>query len=122
MGAPATFAMFTPGVAKDYTATTTVNVVATTSNARLSVADPSPTNAGKLVNGAFFLPQTLQASATGTSAPVGASASPLSLRTYTGPVINDVTVTFTQPVSAGDVLRTGTYSKSLTFTLATTTP
>ena len=39
------------------------------------------------------------------------------------PVSNDaVTITFRQPIGANDPLRTGTYSKTLTFTLSTTTP
>ena len=43
--------------------------------------------------------------------------------TYAGPVSNDaVTVTFNQHISANDALRTGTYSKTLTFTLSTTQP
>ena len=33
-----------------------------------------------------------------------------------------VTVTFKQLIGAGDALRTGTYSKTLTFTLSTTNP
>ena len=33
-----------------------------------------------------------------------------------------MTVTFKQHVGANDALRTGTYSKTLTFTLSTTTP
>ena len=33
-----------------------------------------------------------------------------------------VTVTFQQHVGADDALRTGTYAKTLTFTLSTTTP
>ena len=32
-----------------------------------------------------------------------------------------VTITFKQPIKATDPLRTGTYSKTLTFTLSTTT-
>ncbi len=126
MGAPATFGTFTPGIAKDYTAGTTVNVISTASGARLSVADPSATNTWQ-ARQRRVLPAGdaagAAASAGGTSAalsPVGAATS---LLTYAGPVSNDaVTVTFTQPVGAGDALRTGTYSKSLTFTLATTTP
>ena len=65
LGAPATFGAFTPGVAKDYTATTTATVISTAGDATLSVADPSTTNTGKLVNGTFSLPQTLQASGGG---------------------------------------------------------
>ena len=33
-----------------------------------------------------------------------------------------MTVAFRQHVNANDALRTGTYSKTLTFTLSTTTP
>ena len=33
-----------------------------------------------------------------------------------------VTVTFKQSIGANDALRTGNYSKTLTFTLSTTTP
>ena len=45
------------------------------------------------------------------------------VKTYTGPVSNDQpTITFKQQVNANDALRTGTYSKTLTFTLSTTTP
>jgi hypothetical protein len=38
-------------------------------------------------------------------------------------VSNDpVTITFGQHVNANDALRTGAYSKTLTFTLSTTSP
>src|SRR4051794_1468175 len=56
LGAPAAFNPFTPGVARDYTATTTATVLSTAGDATLSVADPSASNTGKLVNGAFALP------------------------------------------------------------------
>jgi hypothetical protein len=47
----------------------------------------------------------------------------VSLLTYTGPVSNDaVTVSFRQAIGATDALRTGSYSKTLTFTLSTTAP
>ena len=56
-------------------------------------------------------------------APIGGSASPTSLLTYAGPVSNDpVAVAFKQAIGANDALRTGTYSKTLTFTLSTTNP
>ena len=43
--------------------------------------------------------------------------------TWTAPVANDpVTITFKQAINANDALRTGTYSKTLTFTLSTTNP
>jgi len=45
------------------------------------------------------------------------------LLTYAGPVANDtVTLGFRQTIAADEPLRTGTYSKTLTFTLSTTTP
>ena len=51
------------------------------------------------------------------------SANPLTLLTYAGPVANDaVSLKFRQHISANDALRTGSYSKTLTFTLSTTEP
>jgi hypothetical protein len=42
---------------------------------------------------------------------------------WAGPTSNEgVTVTFKQAIGANDALRTGSYSKTLTFTLSTTTP
>ena len=61
VGAPATFGNFTPGSTKTYTASTTANVISTAGDALLSVADPSATATGHLVNGTFSLPQPLQA-------------------------------------------------------------
>jgi alpha-L-rhamnosidase len=124
LGAPATFGAFTPGVSRDYAASTTANVISTAGDATLSVADPSSVATGHLVNGSFALPQALQANANGGAfAAVGGSASPTSLLSYAGPVSNDaVTIGFSQTIGANDALRTGTYSKTLTFTLSTTTP
>src|SRR3954452_14975395 len=62
MGTPAQFGGFTPGLGKDYFATTSANVVSTAGDATLSVADPATSNIGHLVNGAFALPQPLHAS------------------------------------------------------------
>jgi hypothetical protein len=124
VGAPAAFGSFTPGVTRTYTASTTASVISTAGDALLSVADPSATGTGHLVNGSFVLPQPLQARARSAAfANVGSSASPLSLLTYSAPVSNDaVTLEFSQLVNANDALRTGTYTKALTFTLSTTTP
>jgi hypothetical protein len=129
LGTPAAFAPFVPGVANDYLASTTANVISTAGDATLSVADPSTTNTGKLVNGSFVLPQTLQANgkrptgAAGPYAPVGGSANPTPLVTYNGPVSNEsATIGFKQTIGANDALRTGAYGKTLTFTLSTTTP
>jgi hypothetical protein len=118
LGAPATFGAFTPGIAKDYFATTTATVISTAGDAALSVADPSSTNTGKLVNGSFALQQTLQAGTGGTYAPI-----PATVKTWSAPTSNEsVAVGFKQSIGANEPLRTGTYSKTLTFTLSTTQP
>ena len=128
-GTPANFGPFTPGVARDYTATMAATVTSTAGDAALSVADPSTANTGKLVNGAFTLAQPVGAKASsgagagGDYKAVGGSAAPASVLAYSGPVSNDaVTVGFRQVIGANEALRTGTYSKTLTFTLSTTTP
>jgi hypothetical protein len=114
---------FTAGTAKDYTSSTTATVTSSAGEATLSVADPSSFQTGHLVNGTFFLPQALQAGVGGAFAPVGGSSAPTTLRTYNGPVSMDVTtLTFKQSIGANDALRTGSYTKTLTFTLSTTTP
>ena len=129
LGTPASFGAFTPGIAKDYTASTTANVISSAGDATLTVADPSATNTGKLVNGTFTLAQPVMATATsavGTAAaggPVGGSAAPTNLLTYAGPTSNDaVTINFKQSIGANEALRTGAYAKTFTFTLSTTTP
>jgi hypothetical protein len=129
LGIPASFPTFKPGVSDDYTTTTTANVLSTAGDATLSVADTSSTATGHLVNGTFSLPSPLQARARNaahqstTFGAVGSSASPLALLSYDGPVANDaVSLDFQQHIAAGDALRTGTYTKTLTFTLSTTTP
>ena len=104
IGAPATFGAFAPGLAKDYTASTDATVTSSAGDAPLTVSDP-----GHLANGAFELASPLVVE--------------LSKTTWTAPVANDpVTITFKQHVGASDALRTGGYSKTLTFTLSTTTP
>jgi len=104
LGAQPTFGAFQAGVSREYTAATTANVVSTAGDATLSVSDP-----GHLTNGAFSLPQPLRVE--------------LSKAAWSAPVSNDpVTVTFKQAINANDALRTGSYSKTLTFTLSTTNP
>jgi hypothetical protein len=122
LGPAATFPAFIPGADADYDASGTANVVSTAGDAALSVADPGA-NPGHLVNGAFVMPSILQARAgtSGAFTPVGAS--PATLKSYTSPISNDaVTLAFRQHVSRTDALRTGTYAKTLTFTLSTTAP
>jgi hypothetical protein len=54
---------------------------------------------------------------------VGGSSAPTALKTWSAPTSNEaVPITFKQSIGANDALRTGTYSKTLTFTLSTTTP
>ncbi|HET6548614.1 MAG TPA: M64 family metallopeptidase, partial [Solirubrobacter sp.] len=114
LGAPASFGAFVPGVADTYTASTTANVISSAGDAALTVTDPSATATGHLVNGTFVLPQPLK---------VGGQALPATVKTYDAPISNDaVTIGFSQDIGAGDALRTGTYAKTLTFTLSTTQP
>jgi predicted dienelactone hydrolase len=100
----ASFGAFTPGADKEYTAQTAATVVSTAGDATLSVSDP-----GHLMNGGFSLPQ-----------PLRVEIAPAS---WTAPVSNaSAAITFRQHIGANDALRTGSYSKTLTFTLSTTTP
>ncbi|HEX6025911.1 MAG TPA: TIGR03118 family protein [Solirubrobacter sp.] len=129
MGPSAAFGSFLPAVTDVYNASTTATVTATSLGATLSVADPSTFATGHLVNGEFSLAQPLQisaASAAGTGGEftgIGGTSNPTNVLTYTGPVSNDtVTLNFRQPIAVTDPLRTGPYSKTLTFTLSTTTP
>jgi hypothetical protein len=131
LGGPASFGPFTAGLGKDYLASMTATVVTTAGDAALSVSDPSATATGRLVNGAFALatPLKARASSAGGSgstafAPLSTTAgAPLSLLTYNGPKSNDVvTIDLQQTIGASEPLRTGSYAKTLTFTLSTTTP
>jgi hypothetical protein len=104
LGPAASFGTFTPGVAREYTASTAANVVSTAGDAALTVSDP-----GHLMNGTFALPQALRVEINPAS--------------WSQPVSNaTVAITFRQAIAAGDALRTGAYSRTLTFTLSTTTP
>jgi len=123
IGPPVNFGALAPGVARDYTATTTANVISTAGDATLAVTDPSTSAPGRLVNGAYALPQALQARIApgGVFGPLGSA--PLALQSYTAPISNDLlNVEFKQPIAATDPLRTGTNSKIVVFTLSTTSP
>jgi X-Pro dipeptidyl-peptidase len=124
---PPSFGTFTPGVDKPYETSTTATVTSSAGDATLSVADADTAHPGHLVNGAFFLPQALQAKATkaGTTGTAynDVSGSPLNLLSWSAPVSSDaVTLWFSQHIGANDALRTGNYAKTLTFTLSTTNP
>jgi hypothetical protein len=129
LGTPAAFSPFIPGIGKDYSTSMSATLTSTAADATLWVADPSATATGRLVNGAFALDTPLQISATspnGTSAgqaAVGGSAAPTKLVTYAGPLgAEAATLNFKQTIAGTEALRTGGYSKTLTFTLSTTTP
>jgi hypothetical protein len=114
LGAPASFGPFTPGVGRTYTASTTANVISTAGDATLTVADPSSDAPGHLVNGSFSLAQPLM---------VNGNPLPSMVKTWSAPVSNDpVALEFEQAIGANEPLRTGSYAKTLTFTLSTTQP
>ena len=99
----ASFGAFQAGVDRTYTTTANANVISTAGDAAMTV------DGGTLTNGAFALSEPLQIA--------------FSKSTWTAPVSNDpVTITFRQHIGASDPLRTGTYAKTLTFTLSTTNP
>ena len=78
--------------------------ISTAGDATLSVSDPCC-----LTNGAFSLPEPIQVS--------------FSKSSWSAPVSNDpVAISFKQHIGANQALRTGSYSKTLTFTLSTTNP
>jgi hypothetical protein len=128
LGSAAPFAPLIPGLAKSYMTSMTAHIVSSAGDGLLTVADPDAANPGHLVNGAYVLPSPLSASATsptGVSAgsnPIAGTAAPTTLETWAGPANEDITLVFTQPIAVSDVLRTGSYSKTLTFTLSTTQP
>jgi plastocyanin len=120
VGESANLGRFLLGVAADYTATLPAVVTSTMANATLTVADPSPTAPGHLLNGMFVMAQPLQVTAGTTFALL---TGPVALLSWPGPVSsNNVTVTFKQPIAATDPLRSGAYAKTLVFTLSTTGP
>jgi hypothetical protein len=127
---PGSFGTFAPTVAKSYETAVAATVTSTAGDALLSVTDPSTTAPGHLVNGAFALPAPLNVRAINSTNPTQAyaplaeaSGTPLNLLTYAGPINQDiVTIGFRQAIAATDVLRAGSYSKTLTFTLSTTAP
>jgi hypothetical protein len=120
---------FVPALARTYEGAMAAVVTTTTGDASLTVTDPGIAP-GPLVNGSFSLPQALQARAVSAANPATAyvplaetSGQPTQLLAWSGPVTSDaVTLGFRQSIGATDVLRAGTYSKTLTFTLSTTTP
>jgi hypothetical protein len=122
---------FVPGLAKDYITALAASATTTTGDAALSVTDHSTTAPGHLVNGAFSLPAALRARALGTGDPANTPYAALSetagqaltLKSWGSPITAaPLTIGLSQSIGATDVLRAGTYSKTLTFTLSTNTP
>ncbi|RKQ87331.1 FG-GAP repeat protein [Solirubrobacter pauli] len=104
LGAPAAFPPFVPGKAQDYSAVQKATILTTAGKATLSFSDP-----GHMTNGAFSLAEPLRIEPAKS--------------VWTGPASNEtVDITFKQLIKANDPLRTGTYSKTVTFTLATNEP
>ncbi len=114
LGAPATFGAFLPGVANEYTASTTATVVSSAADAALTVSDPAAS------------PPATWSTARARSrrrCKVADKDLPAVVKTWTDPASNDaVALAFKQAIGATDPLRTGTYAKTLTFTLSTTNP
>ena len=124
LGTPASLGTFVPGVGTDYMGTMTASVTSSGEDASLSVLDASSNATGRLVNGAHALQQPLQVKANnGAFAPLRTDNGPLTLLNWGAPVSqNAVTLGFKQTIAATEGLRTGSYSKTLTFTLSTTNP
>ena len=103
VGTPPSFGTFLPGVAKEYTTSTTATVTSTTPGTALSVSEAT------LANGAFRLARPVQVTPAKTS--------------WSGPVSNDTfPVEFRQAIGADEGLLGGRYSATVTFTLSATAP
>jgi predicted extracellular nuclease len=120
----ASFGTFTPGVARDYTTSLAATVTSTGADAALSVLDASSNAPGRLVNGTHTLRSQVQINANGGAfAPLRADNGPLALASWSEPVSSRVVdLGFKQSIAADEGLRTGSYAKTLTFTLSTTAP
>ena len=125
------FGTFVPGVPQTYTTALSATATTTTGDALLSATDWNATAPGHLVNGAFSLPSVLRLRALGQGDAANTAYQPLSevsgqlvpLKAWSSPMTAaPLTLGFQQPIGAADVLRAGTYSKTVTFTLSTTTP
>jgi sugar phosphate isomerase/epimerase len=125
------FGTFVPALARTYETALSASATTTTGDAALSATDWSTTAPGHLVNGAFSLPSALRVRALGEGDSPTTAFQPLSevsgqlvpLKGFSGPVTAaPLTLGFQQSIGASDVLRAGTYSKTVTFTLSTNVP
>lgn len=121
LGTAPSFGAFTPGLPRTYTATSTATVTTTLRDARLTVADADTTATGRLVNGDSALATPLRVAADG-GAPAALSA-PVTLRTFPRAVAGeDVSLAYEQTIGAREGIEVGSYAKTLTFSLSTSTP
>ena len=114
-----------PGVARDYTAALAANVISTGGATRpSSIADPSATATGHLVNGTFSLPQPLQAKAKDRRVRPGRRQRRADdAADLDRPGVQRRRADRLQAVDRRRrALRTGAYGKTLTLTLSTTAP
>ncbi|MBE2316271.1 lamin tail domain-containing protein [Solirubrobacter sp. CPCC 204708] len=120
----ATLGTFIPGIPGTYDGSLTAQVTSTGADATLSVLDASSTATGRLVNGTHALRSPVQVNVNdGAFAPLRTDNGPLTLISWNEPVASRaVQVGFKQSIAADEGLRTGSYGKTLTFTLSTTAP
>ncbi len=124
------FGTFVPGIATDYNTALAASVTATTADAALTVTDPDTVAGGYLVNGSFKLASPLTIRPLGLGDPTSTPFTPLNsdgtpkvLKSWSSPVTAaPLTLGLRQAIGGTEPLRAGTYSKTLTFTLSTTTP
>jgi hypothetical protein len=125
------FGSFVPAVTRTYDTALASTVTTTTGDAALSVVDADTANPGRLTNTVgtttFALPQPVQARAANAAQPnpayTAVSGAPATLLSWSGPINQEpVTIGLRQLINSTDVLRSGSYSKTLTFTLSTTSP
>jgi hypothetical protein len=97
-------------------------VTSTSTASALTARDPSATATGRLVNGTLALEQPLQLKA-GTGAFAALSGTGPVLTTFTTPVgARAVPIDLKQSIAATESLLTGSYKKTVVFTLSSTTP
>jgi sugar phosphate isomerase/epimerase len=122
------FGTFVPGVNATYNTALAASATTTTGDAALSVADLTGNQPGKLVNGAFALANPVGVRALGlgddpATAFTPVTDAPQTLKSWGTPVTAaPLTLGFRQQIGNTEALRAGNYSKTLTFTLSTTTP
>jgi HYR domain-containing protein len=132
---PVVLGSFLPGKTQEYHNTCGLKATSTAAESKLVAEDASATDTGHLVqaytHGAFKetyeLPEPLESKAISTQGGIGGAltslVAPTTLLTYAKPFSEDeMTVTFNQKIGLHDHLHTGTYAKTITLTLSTTTP